>query len=88
MTRPIVLVAEPLAPSAIEVLGADFDVRECDGADRAELLRAVADADAVIVRSATRVDAEVLAAAHPIEETGRELRGMMSWVDRPITETA
>jgi ketol-acid reductoisomerase len=27
-------------------------------------------------------------AAHPIEETGRELRGMMSWVDRPITETA
>jgi ketol-acid reductoisomerase len=27
-------------------------------------------------------------AAHPIEETGRKLRGMMSWVDRPITETA
>src|SRR3954451_9680219 len=27
-------------------------------------------------------------AAHPIEETGRTLRGMMSWVDRPITETA
>jgi len=27
-------------------------------------------------------------AAHPIEETGRQLRGMMSWVDRPITETA
>jgi ketol-acid reductoisomerase len=25
---------------------------------------------------------------HPIEETGRTLRGMMSWVDRPITETA
>ncbi len=28
------------------------------------------------------------AAANPIEETGRKLRGMMSWVDRPITETA
>jgi ketol-acid reductoisomerase len=26
-------------------------------------------------------------AAHPIEETGAKLRGMMSWVDRPITET-
>jgi ketol-acid reductoisomerase len=25
---------------------------------------------------------------HPIEETGRKLRGMMSWVDRPLTETA
>ena len=27
-------------------------------------------------------------AAHPIEETGQKLRAMMSWVDRPITETA
>ncbi|MGH3438250.1 MAG: ketol-acid reductoisomerase [Sciscionella sp.] len=25
---------------------------------------------------------------HPIEEIGGKLRGMMSWVDRPITETA
>jgi ketol-acid reductoisomerase len=28
------------------------------------------------------------AAHHPIEETGRRLRGMMSWVDRPLTDTA
>jgi len=27
-------------------------------------------------------------AHHPIEETGRKLRGMMSWVDRPLTDTA
>jgi ketol-acid reductoisomerase len=27
-------------------------------------------------------------AEHPIEVTGKQLRGMMSWVDRPITETA
>jgi ketol-acid reductoisomerase len=27
-------------------------------------------------------------AQHPIEEVGRKLRSMMSWVDRPITETA
>ncbi|GIF23628.1 ketol-acid reductoisomerase [Actinoplanes tereljensis] len=27
-------------------------------------------------------------AGHPIEVTGRKLRDMMSWVDRPITETA
>ncbi|MBK1786875.1 ketol-acid reductoisomerase [Prauserella cavernicola] len=25
---------------------------------------------------------------HPIEETGKKLRDLMSWVDRPITETA
>ena len=28
------------------------------------------------------------AAGHPIEEVGARLRGLMSWVDRPITETA
>jgi ketol-acid reductoisomerase len=28
------------------------------------------------------------AAAHPIEQVGAQLRGLMSWVDRPITETA
>jgi ketol-acid reductoisomerase len=27
-------------------------------------------------------------AAHPIEETGGRLRSMMSWVDRPLTDTA
>ncbi|MBO4207636.1 ketol-acid reductoisomerase [Micromonospora echinofusca] len=27
-------------------------------------------------------------AAHPIEETGKKLRDMMSWVDRPLNETA
>jgi ketol-acid reductoisomerase len=27
-------------------------------------------------------------AAHPIEKTGQKLRDMMSWVDRPLTETA
>jgi ketol-acid reductoisomerase len=26
--------------------------------------------------------------AHPIEQVGKKLRGLMSWVDRPITETA
>jgi ketol-acid reductoisomerase len=28
------------------------------------------------------------AAGHPIEQVGGHLRGLMSWVDRPITETA
>ncbi|HZO66405.1 MAG TPA: ketol-acid reductoisomerase [Kribbellaceae bacterium] len=28
------------------------------------------------------------AAAHPIEQVGAHLRGLMSWVDHPITETA
>ena len=60
---PVVLIAEELAPSAIDVLAFDFDVRHVDGTDRAALLAEVADADALIVRSATQVDAEVMAAA-------------------------
>jgi D-3-phosphoglycerate dehydrogenase len=57
---PIVLIAEELSPIAIAQLEADFDVRHVDGADRAALLAALPAADAVIVRSATMIDAEAL----------------------------
>lgn len=63
MSRPVVLVAEPISPAALAELGAEFEVRHCDGADRAALLAAVDEADALVVRSATRVDADVLGAA-------------------------
>src|SRR6202042_2566553 len=39
----------------------DFEVRHTDGGDRAQLLPALAQAAAVIVRSATKIDAEGLA---------------------------
>jgi len=58
---PVVLIAEELSPAAITQLEADFDVRQVDGADRPALLAALAGADAIIVRSATQVDAEALA---------------------------
>ena len=57
-TKPVVLLAEVLSPATIEALGPDFDVREVDGTDREALFAALADADAVLVRSATRIDAE------------------------------
>src|SRR4051812_13666079 len=63
MPKPVVLVAEELAPSALAVLADDFEVRQVDGADRAALLPALGDVDAVIVRSATMIDAEALAVA-------------------------
>jgi D-3-phosphoglycerate dehydrogenase len=71
MARAVVLVAEELAPSALEVLGNDFDVRHVDGADRAALLPALHDADAIIVRSATTIDAEALAAAPRLKVVAR-----------------
>jgi D-3-phosphoglycerate dehydrogenase / 2-oxoglutarate reductase len=71
VSKPVVLVAEELAPAALEVLAADFDVRHCDGADRAALLPALVEADAVLIRSATKIDAEALAAATNLKVVAR-----------------
>ena len=60
MSTPIILIAEELSPAGIAQLESDFEIRYTDGADRAQLLPALADADAVIVRSATTIDAEAL----------------------------
>ena len=68
---PVVLIAEELSPATVEALGPDFDVRTCDGTDRAALLAALADADALLVRSATKVDAEALAAATRLQVVAR-----------------
>ncbi len=68
---PVVLIAEELAPAAIDVLAHDFEVRHVDGTDRAALLAALADANAVIVRSATDIDAEAIAAAPKLRVVAR-----------------
>ena len=68
---PVVLIAEELAPAAIDVLAHDFDVRHVDGTDRPALLAALAEADAVIVRSATQIDAEAVAAAPRLKVVAR-----------------
>src|SRR3954453_23196617 len=71
MSRPVVLVAEELAPSALAVLSEDFEVRSVDGADRTALLPALAGVDALIVRSATTVDAEAIAAGDRLKVVAR-----------------
>ncbi len=63
MAQPIVLIAEELSPATVEALGPDFDVRHIDGTDRPALLSALADASAVLIRSATHLDQEAIAAA-------------------------
>jgi D-3-phosphoglycerate dehydrogenase / 2-oxoglutarate reductase len=60
VSTPIVLIAEELSPAGIAQLQSDFEIRHTDGADRAKLLPALAEADAVIIRSATTIDAEAL----------------------------
>jgi D-3-phosphoglycerate dehydrogenase / 2-oxoglutarate reductase len=71
VSKPVVLIAEELSPATVDALGPDFDIRHCNGADRDELLPAIADADAVLVRSATKVDVEALAAAPRLQVVAR-----------------
>jgi D-3-phosphoglycerate dehydrogenase len=70
-TRPVVLIAEKLAPSVLDVFGDEIEVRHVDGTDRPALLAAVASADALLVRSATQVDAEVLKASDKLKVVAR-----------------
>lgn len=71
MPAPVVLITEELSPAAVAQLEADFDVRHADGADRAALLAALPEANAVIVRSATQIDAEALACAPQLRVVAR-----------------
>lgn len=69
--RPVVLIADKLSQSTVDALGDSVDVRWVDGPNRPELLDAVVDADALLVRSATTVDKEVLEAAKNLKIVGR-----------------
>lgn len=71
MSLPVVLIADKLAESTVAALGDQVEVRWVDGPDREKLLAAVPDADALLVRSATTVDAEVLAAAPKLKIVAR-----------------
>src|SRR6476619_6629056 len=71
VTKPVVLIAEELSPATLDALGPDFEIRHCNGADRDELLAAIVDVDALLVRSATKVDAEALAAARRLSVVAR-----------------
>ena len=71
MSAPIVLVAEELSPAGLAQLESGFDIRYADGADRDSLLPALAEAEAVIIRSATRIDAEAIAHAPRLRVVAR-----------------
>lgn len=63
-----ILVVEPVAQPGLDALSTAHDTEVRLGLSRAELLAALAEAggwDALVVRSQTRVDAELLAAAAP-----------------------
>lgn len=85
--RAVVLIAEELSPATVEALGPDVEVRRVDGTDRPALLRELADADALLIRSATRVDAEALAAGRRLTVVARAGVGLDN-VDVPAATQA
>ncbi len=87
MTKPVVLIAEELSPATVAELGDGFEIKYCDGADRAALIPAIATADAILVRSATKVDAEAIAAATNLKVIARAGVGLDN-VDIPAATEA
>ena len=66
-----ILIAEELSPATIDALGPDVEILHCDGANRSDLLKAIADVDAVLIRSATQIDEEALDAARSLKVVAR-----------------
>ena len=66
-----ILVADKLAPSGVEALSRSHDVDVKTGLSKDELLAVVGDYHAVVVRSATTIDADVIAAASQLQVIGR-----------------
>lgn len=70
-SHPVVVLAEELSPATVDALGPDFEIRQSDGTDRERLFADVAEADALMVRSATTVDAEVFSHAKNLRVVAR-----------------
>ena len=88
VAKPVVLIAEELSAATLDALGPDFEVRNCDGANRAELLEALGKGvDAVLIRSATKMDAEAIAAAKGLKVIARAGVGLDN-VDIPAAPAA
>ena len=71
MNRPTVVIAESIAEAGINNLRETCDVEIAVGEDRTWIMALLAQADAIIVRSATVVDAEMIDAAPGLQVIGR-----------------
>ena len=85
---PKVLIADQLSPAAVAIFrarGVDTDVRT--GLAKDELMKIIGDYDGLAVRSATKADKEVLAAASRLKVIGRAGIGVDN-VDIPAATAA
>ncbi len=70
-TRPRVLVAEKIGDSGIALLREHFDVDLGDGWTRQQLEQRIGDYNGVLIRSATKLDAELISRATRLRAVGR-----------------
>jgi D-3-phosphoglycerate dehydrogenase len=85
---PKVLISDNLSPAAVAIFkerGVEADVKT--GLSKEELLRVVGDYDGLAIRSATKVTAEVIAAAKKLKVVGRAGIGVDN-VDIPAATAA
>ncbi|HEY3694246.1 NAD(P)-dependent oxidoreductase, partial [Phenylobacterium sp.] len=85
---PRVLIADKLSPAAIDIFkqrGVDADVKT--GLSKDELLKIIGDYDGLAVRSATKADKDVIAAAGALKVIGRAGIGVDN-VDIPAATAA
>lgn len=66
-----VLVADPLAPAGVETLAIDHEVDVMTELSKPELLGVIGGYDAIVVRSQTQVDADVIAAGRNLKVIAR-----------------
>jgi D-3-phosphoglycerate dehydrogenase len=71
VSKPVVLIAEELSSATIDELGEGFEIRHIDGANRDELLASLPQANAILIRSATKIDSEALANAANLKIVAR-----------------
>lgn len=69
--RAKVLVAEKIGDSGIELLGESFEVDLGVGWTRQELAERIGDYDGILIRSATKLDADLIARATRLRTIGR-----------------
>lgn len=71
MTRPIVVITEPLDPAAVAWLGERCDLRHAPFEDARAVRAALAEAEALIVRTYTRVEESLLSSAPKLRIVAR-----------------
>ncbi len=69
--RPRILVAEPIAATGVDLLREHFDVDVADGWDGEELASRIGDYEGILIRSATKMTAELIGRGTHLRVIGR-----------------